>query len=206
MGSPNRACADQTRANILKVSQKLFAEKGFAGTSISQIAKLAEVNQSLIYHHFESKEGLWKRVKGDMLADYLSCQDEDFEALFATDDIAAFIEKITRMRFKFYDENPDIRRMIKWQELDDKKMLLQGGANKDYQRLRDKMANFHQRGCLKQGLSFDMAFALLISTPKVYFAQQFRLEQKLTQEQIVVQKELYLNVVIDGLQHMLMRT
>jgi len=54
-------------AKIINVAKKLFSEKGFAGTSISDLAKAAEINQSLIYHYFENKEALWRRVKHDEL-------------------------------------------------------------------------------------------------------------------------------------------
>ncbi len=48
-----------TKDTILKSALKVFVEKSFAGSSINRIAKTAGINQSLIYHHFDSKEDLW---------------------------------------------------------------------------------------------------------------------------------------------------
>ena len=53
----------KTKEIILEAALAVFIEKGFAGASISQIAKAAKINQSLIYHHFASKEDLWVCVK-----------------------------------------------------------------------------------------------------------------------------------------------
>ncbi|MDV7394640.1 helix-turn-helix domain-containing protein, partial [Arthrospira platensis SPKY1] len=41
---------------------ELFAEKGFASTSISQIAKEAGISKGLMYNYFESKEQLLHEI------------------------------------------------------------------------------------------------------------------------------------------------
>lgn len=51
-----------TEQKIIEVAKNLFAEKGFYGTSIRDICKLAEVNISLISYYFGGKEELYKVV------------------------------------------------------------------------------------------------------------------------------------------------
>jgi len=46
------------KERILEVSTRLFAEKGFDGISIDELAQAAKVNKSMIYYYFSSKEGL----------------------------------------------------------------------------------------------------------------------------------------------------
>ena len=48
--------------NILFSAEKLFAEKGFEGTSIREISKEANVNISMISYYFGSKEKLFERI------------------------------------------------------------------------------------------------------------------------------------------------
>ena len=48
--------------NILFSAEKIFAEKGFAGTSIREISKEANVNVSMISYYFGSKEKLFERI------------------------------------------------------------------------------------------------------------------------------------------------
>ena len=43
---------------ILQVAEQLFAEKGFDGTSVRDIAKLANINVAMISYYFGSKEKL----------------------------------------------------------------------------------------------------------------------------------------------------
>lgn len=44
---------------ILEAAKILFSEKGFEGTSISAIAKIAEVSKANIYHHFIKRRALY---------------------------------------------------------------------------------------------------------------------------------------------------
>jgi len=53
---------NNTKENILDVAERLFAENGFAGTSIRAIVEAAEVNIAAINYHFKSKEGLFIEV------------------------------------------------------------------------------------------------------------------------------------------------
>lgn len=48
-----------TRDKILKISHKLFAEKGLNGVSVREIAKECNVNVSAINYHFNNKENLY---------------------------------------------------------------------------------------------------------------------------------------------------
>ena len=53
---------NNTKENILNVAERLFAENGFAGTSIRAIVEEANVNIGAINYHFKSKEGLFISV------------------------------------------------------------------------------------------------------------------------------------------------
>ena len=50
------------REEILKVSLHLFAEKGFHGTSMRDIAREANITEGLIYHYFASKRDLFRAI------------------------------------------------------------------------------------------------------------------------------------------------
>ncbi len=54
----SRSGGEKTRARILEVAEKLFAEGGFDGTSVDSIAHAAGVNKALIYYHFKDKADL----------------------------------------------------------------------------------------------------------------------------------------------------
>ncbi len=54
--------SDITRERILKAAERLFAERGYDGTSIRTIVAKAKVNQAAINYHFEGKDGLYREV------------------------------------------------------------------------------------------------------------------------------------------------
>jgi AcrR family transcriptional regulator len=54
-----RAGSTDTRAVILAAARRLFAEHGFNGTSLRQVARTAGVDPALVHHYFDGKEGLF---------------------------------------------------------------------------------------------------------------------------------------------------
>ena len=50
------------KEKLLAAGTRLFAEKGFAGVSIRELATAAGVNSALISYHFGGKEGLYEAV------------------------------------------------------------------------------------------------------------------------------------------------
>ena len=68
-----------TTEAILKAGRRLFGERGFAATTIDDIADAAQVAKGAIYHHFATKEAVFEAV---------------FEAV--SRDVVADIERTTR--------------------------------------------------------------------------------------------------------------
>lgn len=52
----------EAREKLLAAATKLFAEKGYAGVSIRQLAEAAGVNSAMISYYFGGKEGLYEAV------------------------------------------------------------------------------------------------------------------------------------------------
>ena len=51
-----------TRERTLRTAERLFAERGYNGVSMRELAAAADVNIASIAYHFESKEGLLSEV------------------------------------------------------------------------------------------------------------------------------------------------
>ncbi|WP_062203595.1 TetR/AcrR family transcriptional regulator [Demequina salsinemoris] len=51
--------ARERREQLLTVSRALFAEKGFEGASVEEIAARADVSKPVVYEHFGGKEGIY---------------------------------------------------------------------------------------------------------------------------------------------------
>ncbi|MDX8045403.1 TetR/AcrR family transcriptional regulator [Gracilibacillus sp. S3-1-1] len=57
---------------ILEAATELFAEKGYAGTSTSEIAMKAEVAEGTIFKHFKSKKGLLLAIVSPLMMRFLA--------------------------------------------------------------------------------------------------------------------------------------
>jgi AcrR family transcriptional regulator len=56
---------DERRTAIVERAAELFADKGFDGASLSDLARACNVSKSLIYHYFPSKEDILFAVMED---------------------------------------------------------------------------------------------------------------------------------------------
>ena len=52
----------ERREQLIEVSRAIFAERGFDGTSIEEVAARADVSKPVVYEHFGGKEGLYAVV------------------------------------------------------------------------------------------------------------------------------------------------
>lgn len=65
-GSLRTQQREQTRRNLLRASRQLFATKGYAAVSISDIVAAAGVTKGALYHHFDSKPDVFRAVLVDI--------------------------------------------------------------------------------------------------------------------------------------------
>lgn len=106
------------RERILEVAENLFLEKGFAGTSMHEIAEKAGIAKSLIYHHFDSKQALWREiVKG--YYDRAGVLEKLYETISA-DDPEMIAQLVTGRNgfFEFFRNHPRLVRLFAWLDLD----------------------------------------------------------------------------------------
>ena len=79
---------------ILWVAERLFLEKGFSGTSTTEIAKNVGCNQTLIHYYFRTKEKLFWDVfapKMEQVVEYLDAPlDESLNFLDRISNIIDF--------------------------------------------------------------------------------------------------------------------
>lgn len=64
---PSSRPVEDVRQRIVGSALRCFAEKGYAGTSLREIAEAARTTKPMIYYYFQSKEGLYSSTLGDLL-------------------------------------------------------------------------------------------------------------------------------------------
>ncbi|GAA4561320.1 TetR/AcrR family transcriptional regulator [Planotetraspora kaengkrachanensis] len=60
--SRKRMTGAERREQLIQIGRTLFAEKGFDGTSVEEIAASAQVSKPVVYEHFGGKEGIYAVV------------------------------------------------------------------------------------------------------------------------------------------------
>ncbi len=88
---------DLQRQLILDKSLELFSRKGFAQTSIVDIAKESDISKGLLYHYFSSKEQLFEEIlvsSFNSILKYLNVNDDIIKPGEFEDSILKFSESL----------------------------------------------------------------------------------------------------------------
>ncbi len=96
---------------ILEICSHVFACHGYEKTSTVMLAKAAGVSRALLFHHFRNKKELYLEVADRSLKK--GRQEIDFGFLMEQSDFFAAREKFSRMKFNFFQKNPDAYRVLK---------------------------------------------------------------------------------------------
>lgn len=84
-GRRSDAEADCTRAAVAEAALSVFAERGFAGASLRDIAAKAGTAHGLIRHHFGSKDGVWRAAVDHAVRRVLLAMEPHMERAADTD-------------------------------------------------------------------------------------------------------------------------
>lgn len=105
-----RSDGGQTRERILAVALPLFADLGYAGTSVRAIAGAAGVNVATLAYHFNDKEGLYLTVVQHLhehIAQNLPALPRDL-----TGDPRAVLTSVVAIGWAFVREHQDHIRLL----------------------------------------------------------------------------------------------
>lgn len=104
-----------TRDLIIEEAIVCFAERGYDGTSLNDIAAGVGIRRPSLLHHFPSKETLYGSVFEQILSDWLERVDQ----AVAMDGTGwEKVELVLRAGFALFEDNPDYVRMMRREALD----------------------------------------------------------------------------------------
>lgn len=117
------ATALSTRDTILAVAQQRFAERGFSGTSLAEIADEVGIRPPSLFHHFPSKLALYRAVLLDAFEDWFVLMDQTMAA--ESGEGWPQVERVIRTAFRFFVERPDFVRLARWEALEGGPILVE---------------------------------------------------------------------------------
>lgn len=101
--------AAQTRQEILEVATREFADQGYAGARVDQIAAQTRTAKRMIYYYFGGKEQLYVAVLEQAYAGIRQAEQQiDVEHL----DPVSAIRRLAELTFDHHESNPDFIRLV----------------------------------------------------------------------------------------------
>ena len=99
----------RTQAEILDVATREFAEHGYSGARVDEIAERTRTTKRMLYYYFDSKEGLYTAVLERAYAQIRAAeQTVDVEHL----DPVAAIRRLAELTFDHHEAHPDFIRLV----------------------------------------------------------------------------------------------
>ena len=110
---------ESTRERILDVAEKLFADRGLAGTAVRDIAREASLTAPSLYNHFDGKQALYEAVLArgvQPLFDIITASNATAESLSVADRQAES-ERMLDAIMDHLAHHPNIGKLIQHESL-----------------------------------------------------------------------------------------
>src|SRR5512140_2797797 len=106
---PARRDPEGTRRALLAAALAEFSDKGLAGARVDEIAARAGVNKQLVYHHFGSKDDLFRTVLEGV---YREIRARERELQLGDLPPLAAMERLVGFSFDFLAEHPEFIALV----------------------------------------------------------------------------------------------
>jgi TetR/AcrR family transcriptional regulator len=112
------AATPSTRESILVAARRCFAEHGYDGTSLNDIAESVGIKRQSLLHHFSSKDTLYREVFDNALVEWM----ERIDVATSPDNPErsgwTLVNDVITEGFRFFQANPEFVRIVRREALE----------------------------------------------------------------------------------------
>lgn len=170
--------SEETKKRILDAAECEFAEKGFHGARVDEIAQRADVNKRMLYAYFGNKEELYEII---LLNVYGSLEKSEAE-LIAKDkntDCVEAVKNVIKLYFEFLRNNENFVRMLMWENLNNAQCLKNAKTENIKKTMLDyvdkKITEGKEKGVFKSDVSSQRIVTALLTFVFSYFSNKHTL-------------------------------
>jgi AcrR family transcriptional regulator len=106
------------RQEILSAAMELFAKKGFRGTTTRDLATQADINEAIIFRHFNTKEELYSAILQHKVGESQEARFEEFERLAKEGDDEKFFTALGHAFLDQHEKDTTFMRLLLFSALE----------------------------------------------------------------------------------------
>ncbi len=165
--------ARRTHSAILIAAREVFAQAGYDGARIDDIAVRAKANKQRIYAYFTDKQGLFAAVQAEAIATLAGYEEQILEQ--AELEPARLPVLLQHTYLRFHREHPEFWRLLAWSNLraeDPTPRRGRGARRPAIDRLRAVFLRAQAEGAVAAGVPFEAWFVSITAVIYFLFANQ----------------------------------
>jgi AcrR family transcriptional regulator len=122
------------RQDIIKAASEVFARNGFRGTTTRDLAAHAEVNEAIIFRHFNTKQELYRAILEEKVIQGRDARCEEVQHLATAGNDEEFFENVGRQFLERHETDSTFMRLLMFSALEGhelSEMFLSSVAGRD---------------------------------------------------------------------------
>jgi TetR/AcrR family transcriptional regulator len=207
--------SEAAREAILDAGQEVFAQRGFSGARVDDIAEVAGYNKALLFHYFGDKLGLYRAVMSRTKAQIFEQLGRTIERFTLAGDeapsreaLTSFVTESFRWVFDYYVAHPETVRKLAWEAAEGWQTFSScaplSADDPWVEHVNTYLRRGQQAGALRPEIDTELLLATVMSLPLIHLVSLPRYAQHFPQydfdspEALVRAREQLLTLVLHG--------